>query len=274
MNQENQKSQESRENWGVRAIWDPRFGFIQLNITLDDQDKAVLRLPLKNFIEQLNIKRAELDAILNPKYAWTEGVSDIEPARRRLLEQADWKGKAVLDVGGYDGFAAKMALDGGAKRAICLDSQQYEHYGWDDKKAEGVEYVMGDMMDYTAEGKIIHVIDNVFSLPRPDALILYNVLYHVKNPWLFLEKARELIKPDGEMFLCTLFRYQEGSWVYLYEGRECNHEDESVFWGPSIEALERLLRFTGWEAEMYALAYDRVVYHCKPIEPQGRQSKW
>jgi len=280
----------------VKAGYDYRFGTIGFRVDMQGEPEPInFYFPLRELLEKMKIDPNDLSALMADEYRWTEPLGqDIDPARIRLLEETDWKGKMVLDIGGYDGFAAEIAHKGGARRAICLDNHQYEHYGWADKKKEGVEYITGDLMDLlvskgsdiTPSG--IYIVgdehnweepnqdqDVWLGVSQPDVLINYNVLYHVKNPWAFLEKCREIIKPDGEMLLCTLCRYHKGAWVYLYEPRECNNSDESVIWGPSLEALERLLRYTGWEAERYALSHDRVLYRCKPtLEPQSRQSRY
>jgi hypothetical protein len=241
------------ENLDVKAGYDPRFGTVGFLVN------GRFCLPLKSFLEQLKIDPNDFKALFEDKYQWTEPMDqDIDPARVRLLEEQDWKGKVVLDIGGYDGFAAEIAHKGGASQAICLDNHQYEHYGWEDKKKKGVEYIQGDVFDWKEP---------------VDITILYNVAYHVKDIWGLFEKVRSITKE--KMLLCTLFRYHSGSWVYLYEPRECNPTDESVIWGPSLDALERLLRFTGWDAVRYALSHDRVLYDCEPDgEPQSRQSKY
>jgi 2-polyprenyl-3-methyl-5-hydroxy-6-metoxy-1,4-benzoquinol methylase len=197
-------------------------------------------------------------------------IDNIETYRRGLIFDTDMKGKVVLDIGGYDGSMARLALDAGASRAICLDNHQYEHYGWEDKKLDGVEYVKGDVMDVGDDfrhpkGTWGNWDEDGIPGQDYDVIINYNVLYHIRNPWAFLDKCREIIKPDGEMLLCTLFRYHDGAWMYVYEPRECNPTDETVYFGPSLLAIERLLKATGWDAVRYGLAYDRVVYRCKPI---------
>jgi SAM-dependent methyltransferase len=221
----------------------------------------------------------------------------IDESRIKMLEETDWKGKVVLDIGGYDGFAAEIAHKGGAKRAICLDSHQYEHYGWEDKKKEGVEYVTGDFMDTWIEGdkeqilnpsplyaqpslRLDKIDEDYTGLcedapPLPDTIIFFNILYHLWSPIKALQHLRQIIKPGGEMLLCTLFRYHPGSWAYFYNEYDCNETDQSVFWGPSLECLENWLSNTGWEFEKYALSYDRVLYRCKAtIEPKFRQSEY
>lgn len=240
------------EELTVRAAYDYRFGTMQLNVD------GVIRLKLRDLIESLKLPPADLAALLEDRYQWTEGNEDIEPARLRMLNETDWTGKVVLDAAGFDGFAAEIAHKGGATRAICLDSEQYLTYGWETVRKDGVEYIKGDLFEWQEP------IDKV---------ILFNCLYHCKSPWQMLEHVRSICKE--EMLLCTLVRYHKGAWVYLYEGGECNSSDPSVFWGPSIEALERLLKFTGWEFKQEGMAYDRAVYRCFPtLEPQFRDSKY
>jgi SAM-dependent methyltransferase len=250
----------------VMAVYDTRFGTMQLNVD------SIVRLKLRDLIESLNIPPAELAALLDDKYEWTEGDANIEPARLRMLCETDSTGKTVIDCGGYDGAAAKQLLDQGASRAICLDNQQYEHYGWDDKRFPGVEYVKGDFIDILDDDTREELLAEGLHPPlleipaQYDIVVFWNVLYHLRNPWRALNKIREITKPTGEMLLCTLFRYHKGAWVYLYEPRECNPTDDTVYFGFSLEALERLLTATGWTFTQEGLAYDRVVYRCKPAE--------
>lgn len=238
----------------LKAAYDYRFGSVGLQITSQNQ----VTFPLKQFIEQLGVQPHELAALMEDQYKWTEPINEtIDSARVRMLEATDWKDKVVLDAAGYDGFAAEIALKGGASRAICLDNLQYQGYGWEKVRKPGVEYITGDIYEWTEP---------------VDKTILYNVLYHVKDPIGLLAKVREFTKE--EMLLCTLFRYHAGRWVYLYEPHECNPTDVSVIWGPSLDALELMLKIAGWEAERYAMCHDRVLYRCTPIEPQERNSRY
>lgn len=250
--------------WTLSLGYDYRFGTVGFSLHREGEELHFY-VPLQDLIKQLGVKKHEMDAMFQSEYEWTEKAGDIDPARIRLLEETDFAGKVVLDIGGYDGFAAEIALQRGAARAICLDNHQFEHYGWDEKKKEGVEYVQGDFMDLMFQTFGTTLGTSLTNFGIPDTIIFFNVLYHLRSPMAALDHLRSLLKPDGEMLLCTLVRYHEGSWIYLYEPRECNPTDETVFFGPSLEALERMLKLTGWQAERYALAYDRVLYRCKPI---------
>ena len=249
----------TEKNWSLSLAYDYRFGHLGFRMNKDGEEPVDFLLPLSELFKTCRIHPEELRTYIKDSLDEKAVIpgQDIEPVRYKTLEDTDWKGKTVLDVGGYDGFAAEIAHKGGARRAICLDNEQYQTYGWKDVRKQGVEYITGDLMEWTEP---------------VDVLINYNVLYHVKNPWAFLEKCKALTKE--QMLLCTLFRYSDRPHFYLYEPRECNPTDESVFWGPSIMGLERLLKYTGWEFTQEGLAMDRVVYRCTPADAQFRQSRY
>jgi SAM-dependent methyltransferase len=252
--------------WKIAFNYDYRFASVMLKAHHGDEESPQYSVRVSDLLRQ--IPAYELHECMNLAFQTPMAPEpDLEEARRALIMEQDLVGKVVLDVGGYDGVMASIALAQGAQRAICLDNHQYEHYGWDDKKHPGVEYIQGDFMDvghsFYRSGDLTEYLPDI-----PDdigVIIFYNVLYHLKNPWAALDHLREIIHPGGKMLLCTLFRYHPGSWIYLYEPRECNPTDDTVYFGPSLTALERLLTATGWTHTRKALALDRVLYECAPI---------
>ncbi len=258
------------KGWNLAVGYDYRFGSMRISpVSPVGERVADFAIRIADLLRGMNIPPHEMRAHLQEAERPSSPERDIEDVRREAIERTNVYGKAVLDIGGYDGWAAKLALDRGAARAICLDNQQYHHYGWEDIRKEGVEYITGDFMDLELD-RCKQMINGPLvlgwrdPLPRPDIIIFYNVLYHLKNPWAGLDRLREIVKPGGEMLLCTLFRYHDGAWMYVYEPRECNPTDETVYFGPSLMALERLLTATGWDFEQTGLAMDRVVYRCRP----------
>ncbi len=255
------------QDWEISTRYDYRFVSLMVQAKHAGAISPLFNISIKDLLK--NIPEHELRACMLPDSdsPASKGV-DIEPYRRAAIRDTELTGKVVLDVGGYDGWASALALECGAARAICLDNQQYRHYGWEDKKHDGVEYITGDLTSLTLDqtGEWLNAPDSwaKTSIDLPDIIINYNVLYHVKNPWAFLDRCRELINPAGTMLLCTLFRYHDGPWMYIYEPHECNPDDDTVYFGPSITALERLLRLTGWDIQQEGVAYDRVVYRCIP----------
>ncbi len=177
------------DGWKLHAAYDYRFGHMGFRVESPTGEQHFL-VPMVTLFKSCRIHPDELRAfahMMENGVKTTEG--SVEPIRQQVLADTDWKGKAVLDIGGYDGFAAEIAHKGGATRAICLDNRQYDHYAagdpgqWLDARKEGVEYITGDFMDWT---------DPV------DTVIFFNVLYHLKNPWAALTHLRALVKPASE----------------------------------------------------------------------------
>lgn len=236
-------------NWALELGFDHRFCTVGFRLHKEGQDDVVFYVPLKAMIEQLKVEPYELSALMQEAYQWTEGMKDIDGARVRLLEETNFQNCDVLDLSGYNGFAAEIAIKNGAKTAKVVDSEQWRIYGWQEPPPiDGVEFIKSDLFDWCEPA---------------DVVIWYNCLYHLTDPMGALNHVRKLTKK--EMLLCTLFRYHSGSWVYVYSPRECNSSDPSVYFGPSLEALEKMLSLTGWTFERYAVSYDRCLYRCKPI---------
>ncbi len=247
---EDSVTEQKQPLWQLSVGYDYRFGCIGLSLQQHDGDEPLrFYLPLAKLFRECNIHPEELRAYMADAQAPEPmpNGKDIETIRAEAITNCDLKGKTVLDIGGYDGWAARLALDCGAARAIWLDNQQYQHYGWAEKRLPGVEYIEGDFIDWHEP---------------VDVVIFYNVIYHIRNVWAALDHLRTITKE--RMLLCTLFRYSDRPQWYLYEERECNKSDETVYWGPSISGLERLLKATGWDYRQVGLALDRVVYDCTP----------
>src|SRR5713226_4232481 len=99
---------------------------------------------------------------------------------------ADWlpldcEGKSVLDIGGYDGRAAKVALERGAASAILLDNGEWAQYDWGAPGLadERIKRVDGDFLDYHKPADIV---------------ICHKVIYHLRDPLAGLRKLHELTR--------------------------------------------------------------------------------
>jgi len=253
------------EVWTPRVTYDDRVGTMAIQLVGPNGEAGNwFHVRVQDLLRNLDIPPHAMRYYLSEAKEDYEPLEQIEVIRQRTVVETDLAGKIVLDVGGYMGEFAKLALDHGAKRATVLDNEQWRHYGWPEKRLEGVEYVQGSLTDYlplrdgSLEGPANY-------LPRPDCIILYNILYHLKNPWRYLDRCREVIADDGTMLVCTLFRFHLGRWCYWYEERECNPSDETVYNGPTLDTLELWFRRTGWTYERTGKAYDRVCYRLKPI---------
>lgn len=160
----------------------------------------------------------------------------------------DIKGKTVLDVGGYDGRMAKLMLQHGAAEAICVDNGQFAQYdGYKEPPIpDGIYYAHLPIEDYC--------------LPA-DIVLAFDVLYHSKAPYRFLEKMAELTKET----LCLSTRFVDGdasSWVLYYPNEQ--HPDPTVYWKPTWTGLEKLLKVVGF-TNVVSTYHEVPGYH----EPDG-----
>ena len=105
---------------------------------------------------------------------------------------ADLSGKTVLDIGAWDGLFSFEAEKNGARRVLATDSFAWSGGGWGSKTGfdlarralqSRVEDMEIDVMDL--EPARVGVFDVVFFL---------GVLYHLRHPFLALEKVASVTK--------------------------------------------------------------------------------
>lgn len=98
-------------------------------------------------------------------------------------------GKKVLDIASGTGFGSKMLKDIGAEQVIGVDIAP-----------ESIAYAQDR---YGTPGVSFHQADaEKFEWPELfDVVVTYETIEHVPHPDLFLNRLRQLIKPDGQLFL-------------------------------------------------------------------------
>jgi hypothetical protein len=240
------------DRWDLRIAYERRLGSVLVApVPPGSRDPVThFRLPVSTILRGLGITDEALGLMQTDAARPTVDApgADVEELCRAAVP-ADCTGLTVLDVGGYDGRMAALALERGAKAAVCLDSAQWTHYGWEQAPPHpGVEYVRGDVMEWTAPF---------------DVVLLFNVIYHTPNPWAMLAHLRTFTRRT--MALCSLVTWTERPVWELYEPYEVNPDDDTVYWGPSESGLRRLLDLTGWkDVQMVGKSFERLVLTCKP----------
>ena len=153
------------------------------------------------------------------------GITD-----RPHLFPSDLTGLTVLDVGGYDGKAARYCLDRGAEKATVVDSEQWRKYGWNGPTREqGPTFVTMDILDWVEPA---------------DVVICSNVCYHVQNPWLFLAHLRELT--IASLLLHTWIIEGDRDYWQIYTPGDGHKGSPTVVWRPMVPALGKLLVNVGF----------------------------
>lgn len=170
-----------------------------------------------------------------------------------MIDMADFAGKSVLDVGGYDGRYAARCLERGAADAVVFDSEQWRHYGWSDfQPLPGVQYVRGDLTDA-----------RVRELVPADVVLCFNVLYHVKDVWGACEALRHVTRERCLVYTQILPGVDGPVWRN-WQRNDANYND-MCYWRPSERGLISLLNEVGF-ARVTVAGYgddDRIGLVCK-----------
>lgn len=247
----------------VQLEWYRRGRYFGINVGVPDSDRVQqARVSLPQIFKLGKITRAEANAALDEIEAPTMiAHQDIErhPEHVKMrvdVLPAECTGRSVLDIGGYDGEIAAECLSRGATSAVVYDNGEYTDYTWAKPLVKpGVTFQRGDLMYWGAEA------------PKPaDIVLLYNVIYHVRDPWTALERCRLLTK---ETFcLCTSYiEIDDERPLWMLQGR---NDDElainathTIFWRPNIAGIRLMLERTGFTIDhQEGPVGDHVCFRC------------
>jgi tRNA (mo5U34)-methyltransferase len=176
----------------------------------------------------------------------TPGRADTS-AQVPRLHLPDLTGKTVLDVGAWDGFFSFEAERRGASRVVALDTFSWQARGEGTGKAgfelarralgSKVEDVEVEVMDISPE-----TVGGTF-----DVVLFLGVLYHLKHPFLAIEKlrsvTRELLIVETHVDLIGSRRPA----MAFYPGFELE-QDWTNWWGPNPAAMIGILEQSGFSS--------------------------
>lgn len=164
----------------------------------------------------------------------------------------DVKGKSVLDVGGYDGKQANWCLEQGAKSAVVVDNSSWKIYqDWPEfEPFKNVSYINDDVMNYVKPADIV---------------ICQNVIYHVRNPWAFTERLRNLTRKT--LVISTSYVKGERQAWEVYRPLEGHPVSWTVAWRPTLRGLRAVLEANGFKILEEKTARGHVVMKCGVTKP-------
>ncbi len=196
----------------------------------------------------------------------------------RALRLPDLRGKAVLDIGAYDGYFSFAAERAGAARVTALD-----HYVWS-----------VDMAEYMKEWNATHLSGRFLPAPHKsrhwkpeelpgrgpfdsarlalgshvtpivgdfmtmdlvplgqfDVVLFLGVLYHMENPLEAMRRLAAVTAPHGLAVIETLAvdipGLENRACCEFFPGSELNN-DESNWWAPNAKAIEGLCMASGFK---------------------------
>lgn len=198
------------------------------------------------------------------------GNGIITPGRTSLTDlkivsdiffPADLSGKAVLDIGCYDGFFSLEAKKRGAKRVLATDYFMWHH---DPRCRESFEIARACVAP-DLEDRIIAVEDLNESIVGTFDIVLFSgVFYHLRHPLLILERiarlAAETLIVETHLDALDVTRPA----MIFYPTTELNN-DGTNWWGPNPDCVSAMLTDVGFRTVSYQPnpnhALNRGVFH-------------
>jgi 2-polyprenyl-3-methyl-5-hydroxy-6-metoxy-1,4-benzoquinol methylase len=161
-----------------------------------------------------------------------------------LINRDDWiiervKGKKVLHAGPTDNLLtdSRAGLDQLLHQKLRRAGCQVTGVDID---LEGINFLRTKFgIDDIVHGSI-EVLDEVFPDQKFDVILAADVMEHLNNPGLFLQSARKLLEPDGELIITVpnAFSFKKFLGVAIFH-EERNHPDHVSFY--SFMNLHQLL---------------------------------
>ena len=174
----------------------------------------------------------------------TKGVDETSVRLPRLGLPASLAGLTVLDIGAWDGFFSFEAERRGAARVVAADYFSWHGEGWGSKAGfelarrtfgSKVEDIDIDVMDLSPE-----------RVGRFDVVLFLGVLYHLRHPFLALERSAAVTKTllilETVVDMVGISRPAAA----FYPGRELNN-DPTNWWSPNVPGLHAMLDAVGFE---------------------------
>lgn len=165
---------------------------------------------------------------------------------------ADLRGRAVLDVGTFDGFYAFLAEARGASRVVAVDNEQYRawvraRWGVELEGGEGFRAI-AELLDSAVVYRRLDAFELGLLGERFDLVFCFGVLHRVENPLGLLRVLRRCLAPGGELLIDTYGvsgQLAGMAALHVCAVDEVYARDEFVYWGFSGESLDRLARHAG-----------------------------
>ena len=155
----------------------------------------------------------------------------------------------MLDVGAWDGFFSFECERRGAARVVACDGPAWREPAWG---PDGFGTKAGFELARKALGSRVEDVEcdpdelsEAVAGGRFDVVLFLGVLYHLKHPWMALERVASVC--DGLLVLEThadLLDLRRPA-MALYPGAEVAG-DASNWWGPNVAALVAMLREEGF----------------------------
>ncbi|MGO9683193.1 MAG: class I SAM-dependent methyltransferase [Beijerinckiaceae bacterium] len=193
--------------------------------------------------------------------AGSKSLSNCADEAGLIFDRVDLTGRAVLDVGAWNGYFSFEAKRRGATRVLATDS-----YCWSHPQIRGREgfEVARSALGIDVESREIDVADlSADSIGEFDVVLYLGVFYHRYDAIEALAKVAGLAK--HVLIVETHLDLQDIAVpaMAFYPGRELNN-DPTNWWGPNEHCMRALLGGHGFkeiEVTAHPVAHNRAIFH-------------
>jgi tRNA (mo5U34)-methyltransferase len=214
--------------------------------------------------------RPSLDQTINwfhqidlPDGTTTPGI-DRSHAKLARLKLPDLKGKTFLDIGAWDGFFSFEAERRGASRVLATDSFVWEG-GVPGYSKAGFLFARSCLGSRVEDLQIDPFDLSPKTVGLWDVVLLAGVVYHVRHPWLLLQKAASVTRELLIIETVTSLRFWPLPAISIYGSGF--RGDPTNFCAPNIAALKVMLRDCGFRkvevVSRSSVRHRRCVIHAR-----------
>lgn len=187
----------------------------------------------------------------------TPGAHDTKQFVDRLHLPERLDGLSVLDVGAWDGFYSFECERRGAARVVASDS-----HVWLDGHKRGFELARRELQSKVEDANIDVLDLSPSAVGMFDVVICLGVLYHMRHPFLMIEKVASVTSSLLVLETHTDLNNLSAPAMKFYEGRELGN-DPTNWWGPNVPAVAAMLRAAGFASVEVKEQGPRAVFHAR-----------
>ncbi|MCU1307857.1 MAG: hypothetical protein JWN45_2552 [Acidobacteriaceae bacterium] len=174
----------------------------------------------------------------------TPGDDDSAAKLTKLNFPEDLSGKTFLDIGAWDGFFSFEAERRGASRVLATDS-----FVWDGnvpgKSKEGFLAARSLLKSNVEDLHIDPLNVSPQTVGMWDVVLLAGVLYHLKHPWLLIERAASVTRELLILETATDLNLMVRPAIAIYTRGELGGDPTNMC-APNLAALKGMLSDCGF----------------------------